>query len=347
MSKKIKWIIAGCIVFCVIVLFLVMTYFSNKVPQNPVGTVGNTAGNLNNFGLYCESDGKIYFANAYDGYTMYQMDVNEENVKKIVNAKVQYINAGGDYLYYYQVNSAAALGKGFALKVNGLYRSEKNGKHAVCLSKNTIQNVTLVDNSLFYQQMVNGAKALYLYKIDTDKTKLEQVSDYLINPSSAANSTIYYNGTVEDHALYALDCNSLTSTKLLDENLWFPIIQNGYVYFIDLANNYRLCRFEISTGEVYALTTDRVDSYNMCDSYIYYQKNDSDSPALMRMALDGSNPEVVANGNYSNINITSQYVYFQQFSVETPIYHTPTYGVVNVTTFDAAKDAAIKYTMKK
>jgi hypothetical protein len=133
-----------------------------------------------------------------------------------------------------------------------------------------------------------------------------------------------------------------TASIVLDKNVWFPCIANGYVYYLDIDNNYRLCRYHLSSATEEVLTEDRVDAFNVCDSYIYYQKNSADAPALMRISTDGSNPEVVAEGNYQNINITSQYVYFQDFSSDTPVYHTPTYGSINVSTFDVAKDAAIE-----
>lgn len=78
----------------------------------------------------------------------------------------------------------------------------------------------------------------------------------------------------------------------------------------------------------------------MTDSYIYYQTS-GNTPQLKRIRRDGSDMEVVADGSYSNINATSQYVYFTQFGSITPIYKTPVSGPVNVTTFDRASQAAI------
>ena len=69
--------------------------------MNDAYTVGNTAGNLNNGGLFCESDGKVYFANAYDNNTLYSMNPNETEQTKLGVNSVASINAGGDYLYYY------------------------------------------------------------------------------------------------------------------------------------------------------------------------------------------------------------------------------------------------------
>ena len=89
------------------------------------------------------------------------------------------------------------------------------------------------------------------------------------------------------------------------------------------------------------LTNDRIDFYNMNDTYIYYQRSSATQPALIRMALDGSNVEIVQEGIFENINLTSQYVYFNVFDTPAPIYKTPVNGPIAVTTFDAAREAAI------
>lgn len=89
------------------------------------------------------------------------------------------------------------------------------------------------------------------------------------------------------------------------------------------------------------LTNDRIDMFNVYDNYIYYQVSSSDFPALKRMRTDGSSQELVREGVYQNINITSEYVYFNAFNESTPVYKTYTYGPVNVTTFDAAREAAL------
>lgn len=339
MSNKIKTILIISIISLLLVSACVYNYFSGRIPSNPAGTVGNSAGNLNNFGYYCEDGGTVYFANAYDGYSLYSMTGDEQNLKRLNAAQIQYLNAGGDYLYYYQVNASASLGFGHAMRVNGLYRTSKKGTKSVCLSKDTIQTVKLVDDYVFYQLAVRGEDTLKLYRIGTDKSDKQMICDSLVNPACAENGTIYYNNAEKNHYLYTLTKEG-TPTLLLDKSMYYPCVMSGYIYYLDIRNNYRLCRYNYSTKTEEVLTEDRVDTFNVYDSYIYYQKNSADSPALIRMRIDGSNPETVAEGNYRNINITSQYVYFQDFDSDVPVYHTPTYGAVNVTTFDAAKSAA-------
>ena len=59
------------------------------------------------------------------------------------------------------------------------------------------------------------------------------------------------------------------------------------------------------------------------------------------MFTDGSSQELVREGVYQNINITSEYVYFNGFKEAAPVYKTSTFGPVNVTTFDAGMQAAL------
>lgn len=52
MSKKVKYIL---IVVLLLVIFVALIFFSrllSRIPMNEPGTVGNTAGNINNAGLF-------------------------------------------------------------------------------------------------------------------------------------------------------------------------------------------------------------------------------------------------------------------------------------------------------
>ncbi len=54
---------------------------------------------------------------------------------------------------------------------------------------------------------------------------------------------------------------------------------------------------------------------------------------------DGRHPTVIAEGIYHNINMTSRYVYFQEFQDDTTIYHSAL-GSSTYEVFQGAKDAA-------
>lgn len=342
MSSSKKNIIAISIVIAILVIFIVLSFFVGKIPMNSTDTVGNTAGNLNNGGLFCESDGIVYFANAYDNYSLYSMKPDETEIKKLGVNQVSSINAGGDYIYYYmQSGTSGGKGLGYMGRTAGIYRSKKNGKNVQCLER-TYSDIVQLCGSYLYYQAYNNKNGIRLNKIKIDKSDKTTIADYSINPASYANGIIYFHGTQENHDLYTLNTATDNISSIWQANVWNPVYIDGYIYYMDLSNNYGLSRYSFYDNTIEILTNDRVDFFNVYDYYIYYQTSDATAPSLKRMYIDGSYLETVAEGVYENINITSQYVYFNKYNEPVPVYKTSTFGGIYVTTFDAAMEAALE-----
>lgn len=342
MTRRQKNILIFSITAVILIGLLLLVILSSRIPMNDESTVGNTPGNLNNGGYFCEMDGRVYFANAYDNFALYSMNPDETDLIKFNDGAVSSINAAGNYLYYAQSSgSTEAGGIGGAVRISGIYRSNLKGKSVVGLDRCNIVSMQLCGNYLYYEKY-DKQVGTSLTKVRIDKKDMQTVAEGIINPNCFVNGRIYYNGTAEDHYLHALDVSTGRDAVVWQGNIWNPIVQNDYVYYMDVGENYRLCRYNLSNNVVEVLTNDRIDMFNVYDNYIYYQVSSADSPALKRMLIDGSSQEIIREGVYQNINITSQYVYFNSFNESTPVYKTYTYGPVNVTTFDAAREAAMK-----
>lgn len=313
------------ILIVVLVLFLgmglgiVFAALNDKIPPNPEGTIGNTAGNLNNGGLYCESEGVVYFSNAYDGGALYSMNVNETNLKRLNTTVSRNILSGGDYLYYFQTGSSNRGGFGYLRSPASFNRCRKDGKKIESIVRSIIVNAQLVGNDLIV--LDNNDSNPCVKKIKIDKSDEQILFNYQINPSCAVGNTIYYNETVSSHYLYSINTSSGTRSVVWEYNLWYPVVDGEYVYFLDIENGYKLCRYHLTANFVEILTNDRVECYNLGNGYIYYQTGGTD-PKLMWMYLDGSNKTVVSPGVYTNLNMTSMYVYVQSFYEKDSVYHT-------------------------
>ena len=323
-EKKRNLIIVGSI-FLGLIIIVVLMSIGSSIKKIPDDTIGNTAGNLNNGGLFCEYSGKVYFANAYDGGTLYVMDSDETNIKKLNDSVASYINASESYLVYYQEGVHTDDGLSSIVQNHGIYRTDLKGKNADCLDDSVCTALVLAGNQIYYQHYDNK-KYTSLYKSDLGGKKRTEVADEIINPHCVANSTIYFNGTDGDHYLYGLNTSTDTIATIWAGNVWNPVIVGSYVYYMDLSNHYGLSRYSLINNEVEILTNDRVDFFNVYNNVIYYQMADSDNQALKRMNTDGSNNEIVREGIHENIHITSRYVYFNEFGLDIPVYHTPTSG---------------------
>lgn len=321
MNKKKQSILILISCLLLITVLAVVLVLSGRIPKNPPGTIGNTAGNLNNGGLFCEQDGVVYFSNSEVGGSLYSMNPDETNIRKLNDLKVTNILAGGNYLYYFQTGSAGPKsGFGQLPGMKSFDRCKKNGSGTAALTKDVVVTGQLVDNVLYL--LTSGGSGSSFQKLNIDGSEQTPLGNELINPACALDGKIYYNGTLEDHYLYRLDTADDTVSVVWKGDLWYPLLDGGYVYYLDVANNYRLCRYSLTQDVVQVLTNDRVDCFNVGNGYIYYQKNGAD-PQLICMRTDGTEQRILAEGIFTGINMTSHYVYFKAFGDDSTTYHSP------------------------
>ena len=124
--------------------------------------------------------------------------------------------------------------------------------------------------------------------------------------------------------------------------MYLPIVSGDNVYFLDMDDALRLKCYSLSNSSVRTISNETIDSYNLYGDIIHYQTVDmtgGSNYALKRIRVDGSGEEIVRPGTAAGIQITSDYVYFHDFANDMPIYMTPTFGSVNVSTFSGASTA--------
>ena len=145
-----------------------MYYRNNQTAMNNESAVGNTSGNLINGGLFCEYDGKIYFANPNDKNKLYVMDSDCSNIKKLSEDSVASINVCGKYIYYVKNNfNSSTIGMVFRGQLFGLYRCDLDGSNAKILYNDRSGTAALCGNTVYYQHY-DDETALTFYKVGID-----------------------------------------------------------------------------------------------------------------------------------------------------------------------------------
>ena len=333
MKNTIKKFLPLVIAVLLIGIFIFSKYINRtKFPADYL--VGNSSGNLYNKGLFCERDGRVFFSNPNDNFSLYSMDSNGTNLTKLSSDQVAYLNVDDHYIFYTRSNASIKSDFAFLNIQNySLCRLQKNGKKEVVLDADPCLYSSQYKNEIYYIHY-DKKTASTLYKVSIDGKNKQPVSKYPILPISRNNQKLYYAGTESDHFLHYIDTQTGNSGIAYNGNCFNPIVVDNIVYFMDIDENYALAKVDLSTGIKTIITKDRLDCFNIYGTTLYYQHSSETEPAFYRIQTDGSKREKIADGNYTNINITSRYVYFYDFKSTTTCFFTPTNGPVQVQPFN-------------
>ncbi|MDO5381955.1 MAG: DUF5050 domain-containing protein [Eubacteriales bacterium] len=301
-------------------------YRNNKVVYNNESATGNTAGNLNNGGLFCEYDGKIYFANPSDQNRLYVMNSDCTDARKLNDDSVASLNVCGNYIYYVKNNfSEETLGMIFRGQLFGVYRCDLKGKHPKALYDKLSGIISLSGNTLYYQHYDNDTN-LSLWSTQIDGKNNKKIYDTPYTPSCIYNGKIYFSDTNGRHHIQVLDTKTNNITDFYNCNSYMATIEGNYAYYIDLDKDYTLVRLNTANRtleQLFKPSNGKVINYNVYGNKIFFQV-EGDATGLYRMNIDGTQVEYIAAGNITSIHCTSQYTFFTYFDDQTTLYRVPT-----------------------
>ncbi len=328
MKKRTKIILS--IILVSIVLLALWNKFFNGVKFNDTYVNGNTSGNLYNAGLFCESEGKIFFANPNDKGKLYSMDISGQNIKKLCNDTAMYINADSHYIYYVRNNNENDYDYDFfSYNNNSLCRISRNGGKVTILDPDPCIYSSLIGNYIYYLHY-DEKTATTLYKVKIDGTEKQQLSDSYLFTCNTSGKYFYYNNP-SNGKLYRYNTEKDVGVEFFDCNCYKPIVLNdSNAYYIDVSSNHAIAHTNVNNPNPKIITEGNVEIYNVYGSYIYYQRGGKD-PALCMVKNDGTEFKEIAKGEYCNICVTSYNIYFKDFYTNVT-YYTPTAnpGIVNI-----------------
>lgn len=317
-------VIGGCIAW---------SQYSQKVYYNEDDVIGNTAGNLYNGGLYCEIGDTIYFANPADDGMFYSMASDCTNVKKLSTDKVASLNADSHYVYYSRRNydkEVSTIGI-LSYRNTGIYRyTRKNGRLTMLFDGANLISC-LYGNTIYYQHYDD--KTLFrLFRVDIDQKNAGIVNTSNIIPASIYNGTLYYAGVSGDHYIHALDLATGADTSLVYDSTYMPIAMPGGIYYISASDNYAIYRAGYDGSEPVKLVDDFCSTYNITpdERYLFYQIDGGEDNRIVRMDLTTGVAQTIMDGNYKQIHITSQYVFFTDYTEAFTYAYERATGTVNI-----------------
>ncbi|MCR4694249.1 MAG: DUF5050 domain-containing protein [Pseudobutyrivibrio sp.] len=320
MSKTIKRIIIGILFVGVVAGIGFYKYQTSRIYYNEGNVNGNTIGNLYGNGLFCQHGEKVYFANPMDQDSLYVMNPDESDVKKLADDRVYYLNADDHYLYYSRNDNQDHSQMAFLnVATNALCRLKQNGKDITILDDSVCDACALCGNTVYYLRYDEDFGTT-LYTVGIDGEVRDQFMDSAVDPRCIYGDKLYYAGVVSDHNIRMLDLTNGSDSLIYPEGAWMPTIEGSYLYFMDLDNGERITRIPLGGGDKEVISSYGTSDYNIVGNAIYYQTIKAGTDGLYRIDLSSLNETMVMPGQFHSINCTSDYLYFRDFFSDT-MYH--------------------------
>lgn len=309
-------IIAGIVVLAIIGGVCLLHLQTRVHPYSDETITGNTSANLLNGGLFTKSGDTIFFANPYDQNTLYSMDTELGNVKKLYDDCASYINAAGKYIFYTRRNDQKGTENNafLSFSTTGLYRIQTNGHSIGQLYRNPTQTVNLLGNNLYYQHY-DDQEGLQLFRVGIDGKKDTLLLDEGASPTAIVDNVIYYTGMDSDHNIHTLSIDGGNPQVLCEGNFTGLSYAGGYLYCMDMENDYTLCRLNTDGTELTHLTQERIATYNVSGdgSTVYYQIDNGTDNGLYALEPDSGTQIELLAGNFNYLHIIDNYLFFEDF----------------------------------
>lgn len=292
----------------------IILYSWNRTFPNDEEITGNTAGNIYNGGLFCEKDGIIYFSNDHDNGSLYMMNSDATNIRKLHDDKAAYINVDENYIYYIRTVNTKENNTGILPFNNtGIYRINQNGKKQKLISSNPAGYLTLKGNHIYYQNY-SVDQGLNLYRNQTDGALERPLIMEEGIPAAIIDNRLYYTVNNNDPNINYLDLSCFTTGTLIEGNFKCPIFFGDYIYYIDRTDN-TINRINTDGSNPVVLVDEPCLTFNITNSgkYLYYQIDDSDNSRICRMNLNTLEAEVLIDGYYKQIHVTDKFVFFKDY----------------------------------
>ena len=336
MLKTVLRVLIALIVLTLVGVVGLYFYNLNRTYYNKEDEIGNSTGNIYNGGLFCEQDNNIYFSNDYDSKKLYVMNSSLKNIKKVSDDKAAYINVDENYLYYVRINDAKDTTKKSLMEFNnnGIYRINQNGTHLKAITGNPGAYLLLKGNNLYYQKYdADTGLNIYSNKIDASLERL--IVKEAVVPAGEINNALFYVGNAADHNISSLSLASYVPHTIYEGSFLYPIFMGNYVYYIDITEKNKIYRMALDGSDLTKLVNKKCSTYNITNSgtYLYYLIDDNKNNSIHRLNLQTMVDEFLQAGNFKQINVTDNYVFFKDLD-NTNTYFLEADGSNVISTFD-------------
>ena len=282
--KKAITISVITIIGLLLAVLIFLSIRSSRIVYNNDNAIGNSAGNLNNGGLFCEYNNKIYFANPYDYNKLYVMNSDCTNAMKLNDSLSGTIALSGNSLYYQHYSDTTPL---------AFHKVDIAGKKDTKIS-DTPYSPACVHNGTIYFSDPAGKHNILSYDTKTDKTSvLYDCNSYL---ADVENGYAYYIDLSKNYSLVRLNTSNKTLELLYGEKgnkvVNYNVYGNKIFFQVESTDGMTgLYRMNIDGTQIETIAIGNITNIHCTSKYTFFQYYE-DQGVLYRVSTSGADTSV-------------------------------------------------------
>lgn len=275
---------------------------SEQISIKNENLIGNTEGNINNYGMVAETQDSIYYVK---DHKIYKADKDLKNeiviVAKPANFGKDTINVVEDWIFY-------RSGK----EIN---RVKTDGTNYEILFIGYSLDMQVVGNWIYFISIEDGNK---ICKIDVNGQNKQLLSHKDIEDMAICNGQIYYSYKNKDGVfLETMSMDGTNKQFLSNIRTRNMIVDEEYIYYLDDVEEI-LYRLNLENKYRERLSNKQILKFIKGDSFIFYTLKDADDSdwrykGLYRMNADGSNVAAIDSEIYLDevgMGVTEDFIFY-------------------------------------
>ena len=234
---------------------------------------------VNNCGDCAIQDGRIYYTNSYDKGTLYSMNTDGSDNRKLSNDWIPWFYVSADRIYF----------QNWQDKMN-IYVMKTDGSVLQKLNDDDSGNITVDGDMIYYSNADDG---FTLYCMNTDGSNRKKLSSDIPLYMNVVDDRIYYSDERSGiKGICSVKTDGTDRIKLPDDNPFLMIVEDGWIYYNNENDGHKLYAMRTDGSDRFKLSDDYALNINVVNERIYY-KNGNDGK-IYSIKTDGADRKLLS-----------------------------------------------------
>lgn len=250
----------------------------------------NNDANINNYGFVAFDGTWVYYGNPINSNKLSKAMVDGNNVSKICDDSVAFINVLDDWIYYCNLSDSGTV-----------YKIKKDGTGRTKLTTSSALYLRVFGGKLYYQNKDDQYK---LYCMNIDGSNKVRITDDIPMDINLTDTNIYYSNFSNYGEVTKINIDGSSKKAINNEPSVYINVVGGNIFYQN-DDDKHLYKINLDGSNKTILSNRNCVEVSVVGDWIYYiDESNPDSGILQRVKTDGSTIQSLSDISVTDINIT-------------------------------------------